>query len=121
VQHVYLSQKFPICAHILSLYTLAANKVCLNCFQVFNFYTLLGCQVTDEIRFHRFPVHFLITGPKGPPLAWAIRYKVAIGVARGLHYLHEVCQRRIIHRDVKASNILLGPDFEPQVELIPLQ
>jgi len=66
-------------------------------------------------------VHFLITGPKGPPLEWAIRYKVAIGVARGLHYLHEVCQRRIIHRDVKASNILLGPDFEPQVELIPLQ
>jgi serine/threonine protein kinase len=82
---------------------------------------LLGCQVTDDIRFHRFPVHFLITGPKGPPLEWAIRYKVAIGVARGLHYLHEVCQRRIIHRDVKASNILLGPDFEPQVELIPWQ
>jgi serine/threonine protein kinase len=41
--------------------------------------------------------------------------KVAVGVARGLHYLHEKCQRRIIHRDIKASNILLDSDFEPQV------
>lgn len=41
--------------------------------------------------------------------------KVAAGVAKGLHYLHEQCQRRIIHRDIKASNILLDSDFEPQV------
>jgi serine/threonine protein kinase len=41
--------------------------------------------------------------------------KVAVGVAKGLHYLHEQCQRRIIHRDIKASNILLDSDFEPQV------
>lgn len=30
-------------------------------------------------------------------------------------YLHEGCQRRIIHKDIKASNILLAEDFEPQV------
>eukprot|EP00249_Psilotum_nudum_P011016 c22918_g2_i1 orf=432-1757(-) len=48
-------------------------------------------------------------------LEWAMRYKVAVGIARGLHYLHMGCQRRIIHRDVKASNILLGPQFEPQI------
>ncbi len=58
--------------------------------------------------------------PKADPtgglvLDWGVRYKVAVGVAHGLHYLHESCQRRIIHRDIKASNILLGPDFEPQV------
>jgi serine/threonine protein kinase len=41
--------------------------------------------------------------------------KIALGVARGLHYLHEQCQRRIIHRDIKASNILLDSDYEPQV------
>lgn len=50
-----------------------------------------------------------------PVLDWAVRYKVAVGIARGLHYLHTACQRRIIHRDIKASNILLGPDFEPQI------
>lgn len=48
-------------------------------------------------------------------MSWNVRYKVAIGTARGLHYLHKVCQRRIIHRDIKASNILLTEDFEPQV------
>ncbi|KAL5983996.1 hypothetical protein ACLOJK_018098 [Asimina triloba] len=48
-------------------------------------------------------------------LDWSIRYKVALGTAEGLHYLHEVCQRRIIHRDIKAANILLTHDFEPEI------
>lgn len=48
-------------------------------------------------------------------LKWDIRYKVALGIAEGLLYLHEGCQRRIIHRDIKAANILLTKDFEPQV------
>ncbi|KAL2238915.1 UNVERIFIED_CONTAM: Receptor-like cytosolic serine/threonine-protein kinase RBK2, partial [Sesamum indicum] len=46
---------------------------------------------------------------------WDIRYKVAVGTAKGLLYLHEGCQRRIIHRDIKAANILLTEDFEPQI------
>ncbi|XP_038900658.1 receptor-like cytosolic serine/threonine-protein kinase RBK2 isoform X1 [Benincasa hispida] len=48
-------------------------------------------------------------------LEWNIRYKIAIGIAEGLRYLHEGCQRRIIHRDIKAANILLTEDFEPQI------
>ncbi|XP_030523655.1 probable receptor-like serine/threonine-protein kinase At5g57670 [Rhodamnia argentea] len=48
-------------------------------------------------------------------LEWPIRYRIALGVARGLHYLHKCCKHRIIHRDIKASNILLGPDYEPQI------
>ncbi|CAK9219664.1 unnamed protein product [Sphagnum troendelagicum] len=82
--------------------------------------TLLGICIENGLhlvfQFSQYgSLQALLHCPKGPPLEWAIRYKVAIGVARGLHYLHEVCQRRIIHRDVKASNILLGPDFEPQI------
>ncbi|KAK4367029.1 hypothetical protein RND71_014909 [Anisodus tanguticus] len=48
-------------------------------------------------------------------LDWKIRYKVAVGVAEGLCYLHCDCQRRIIHRDITASNILLTEDYEPQI------
>ncbi|XP_056168408.1 receptor-like cytosolic serine/threonine-protein kinase RBK1 [Syzygium oleosum] len=48
-------------------------------------------------------------------LEWKIRFKVAVGVAEGLKYLHYSCQRRIIHRDIKASNILLTGDYEPQI------
>ncbi|XP_074567091.1 receptor-like cytosolic serine/threonine-protein kinase RBK2 [Curcuma longa] len=48
-------------------------------------------------------------------LDWEKRYKIAIGTARGLEYLHQRCQRRIIHRDIKAANILLADDFEPQI------
>ncbi|XP_022844175.1 receptor-like cytosolic serine/threonine-protein kinase RBK1 isoform X1 [Olea europaea var. sylvestris] len=48
-------------------------------------------------------------------LEWKIRYKVAVGVAEGLQYLHYDCQRRIIHRDITASNILLSEDYEAQI------
>ncbi|KAJ0230280.1 hypothetical protein HA466_0309400 [Hirschfeldia incana] len=48
-------------------------------------------------------------------LNWSVRYKVAMGTAEGLYYLHEGCQRRIIHKDIKASNILLTENFEAQI------
>ncbi|CAH8271560.1 unnamed protein product [Arabidopsis lyrata] len=48
-------------------------------------------------------------------LNWSMRYKVAMGTAEGLYYLHEGCQRRIIHKDIKASNILLTQNFEAQI------
>ncbi|XP_022740579.1 receptor-like cytosolic serine/threonine-protein kinase RBK2 [Durio zibethinus] len=56
----------------------------------------------------------LLYGPK-EKLQWCIRFKSAVGAAEGLSYLHERCQRRIIHKDIKASNILLTEDFEAQI------
>ncbi|CAL0320510.1 unnamed protein product [Lupinus luteus] len=45
-------------------------------------------------------------------LEWEIRYKIAVGVAQGLAYLHHDCFPTILHRDVKCNNILLDSKFE---------
>ncbi|KAK4488823.1 hypothetical protein RD792_004613 [Penstemon davidsonii] len=50
-----------------------------------------------------------------PVLDWARRKNIALGTARGLVYLHEQCDPKVIHRDVKAANILLDEDFEAVV------
>ncbi|PHT74633.1 Proline-rich receptor-like protein kinase PERK5 [Capsicum annuum] len=48
-------------------------------------------------------------------MEWASRIKIAIGSAKGLAYLHEDCNPTIIHRDIKAANILLDSNFEAKV------
>ncbi|KAH9553250.1 hypothetical protein CY35_09G109000 [Sphagnum magellanicum] len=48
-------------------------------------------------------------------LFWPTRYNICLGIARGLHYLHDISQPRIIHRDIKASNILLDKKLQPKI------
>ncbi|XP_049371852.1 probable LRR receptor-like serine/threonine-protein kinase At5g45780 isoform X3 [Solanum verrucosum] len=54
-------------------------------------------------------------GRDKPFLDWRKRMHIALGAARGLLYLHEQCNPKIIHRDVKAANILLDESFEAVV------
>lgn len=46
---------------------------------------------------------------------WLVRYEIAIGAARGLEYLHHACDKPVIHRDVKSSNILLDEEMKPKI------
>ncbi|RYR60331.1 hypothetical protein Ahy_A04g017411 isoform A [Arachis hypogaea] len=59
------------------------------------------------------PVLAILTGK--PVLDWGTRKNIALGAARGLLYLHEQCDPKIIHRDVKAANILLDDYCEAVV------
>ncbi|MBA0619337.1 hypothetical protein Godav_028526 [Gossypium davidsonii] len=84
--------------------------------------TLIGCGVEGGMHlvFQLSPFGSLASvlhGPKGI-LDWSKRYKIALGTADGLKYLHENCERRIIHRDIKAENILLTENFEPQIMVV---
>ncbi|KAF8095950.1 hypothetical protein N665_0320s0076 [Sinapis alba] len=59
--------------------------------------------------------YFLFDPEKQGQLDWTRRYKIIGGIARGILYLHQDSQLTIIHRDLKASNILLDADMNPKI------
>ncbi|KAL4564258.1 hypothetical protein LXL04_028316 [Taraxacum kok-saghyz] len=82
--------------------------------------SLVGCCVENGLYliFNYYPNGTLSSALHGKTckhIHWPQRYKIALGIARGIHYLHTCCKHRIIHRDIKASNVLLDLDFEPQI------
>ncbi|PRQ31255.1 putative protein kinase RLK-Pelle-DLSV family [Rosa chinensis] len=59
--------------------------------------------------------HFIFDPTNHEHLDWETRYKIIEGIVRGLLYLHEDSRLRVIHRDLKASNILLDEDMNPKI------
>ncbi|KAG2596166.1 hypothetical protein PVAP13_5KG144900 [Panicum virgatum] len=83
--------------------------------------SLVGYCISDDQRLLVYDfvpnntLHYHLHGRGVPVLEWPARVKIAAGSARGIAYLHEDCHPRIIHRDIKSSNILLDNNFEAQV------
>jgi len=59
--------------------------------------------------------NFLFDDSREISLNWEQRYNIILGIAKGILYLHEDSKMRIIHRDLKANNILLDEDMDPKI------
>ena len=73
-------------------------QVSLN---LFNFYDLVADNLVENFEH--------------PCLDWTTRLNIIMGIARGIAYLHEDLQSPVIHRDIKATNILLDKDYNPKI------
>ncbi|TKW35217.1 hypothetical protein SEVIR_2G358000v4 [Setaria viridis] len=87
-----------------------------------NLVRLLGCCIHGEERIlvyeymeNRSLDNFIFDKGRSAQLDWSKRFDIILGIARGLLYLHQDSRYKVIHRDLKAGNILLDRDMNPKI------
>ncbi|XP_019161750.1 PREDICTED: cysteine-rich receptor-like protein kinase 42 [Ipomoea nil] len=87
-----------------------------------NLVKLLGCSIEgpESLLVYEFVPnksldHYLFEENKIKILTWKERFDIVVGIAEGIAFLHEGCGSRIIHRDIKSSNVLLDENFAPKI------
>ncbi|KAG0559647.1 hypothetical protein KC19_10G121000 [Ceratodon purpureus] len=86
-----------------------------------NLVNLKGCCIREQQRLlvyeyvDNYDIDKILLGPNKALVSWPVRFKMCLGVAHGLYYLHVHAHPRIIHRDIKASNVLLAQNYETKI------
>ncbi|KAK3005287.1 hypothetical protein RJ639_016237 [Escallonia herrerae] len=120
LQHPHLVKLYGCCIEgnqLLLVYEyMENNSLARVLFGKLRPHDLLSAPGVIKIDYSNF-CHLMFEGPEESRLNldWTTRQKICIGIARGLAYLHEESRLKIVHRDIKATNVLLDRDLNPKI------
>ena len=107
----------------LFLVCLLSKNLWPSCFMFFNYlcakkniFEVSKTKYFNTITSHfEYCENFIVDHTRSSLLNWRKRFEIILGIARGILYLHQDSRLKIIHRDLKTSNVLLDAEMNPKI------